>query len=199
MRTFGQVRDRPFNVFRSDGKLLVRSTRFQRQEGKAGLRLNCGQETFADCTEGTLIWLRLRPDNDVEIQIDSPPGPIIDAELNQDCGSILEDPNLENYWQVVNSACTILETRLRSLSQAPNTLIGVRLVEYALNQKDGILICRDHEAEQKGFYELCRGIFQAYRNPTSHRKIEFSRTRARQIVGIIDVILAELDVARTRE
>lgn len=96
LRTLPQVCDRPFNVFRPDGKLLVRTALLQRQKGKAGLRVNCGQDTFANCAEGTSIWLRLRPDGDIEIQIGSSPGPIIDAELNQECGTILEDPEVEN-------------------------------------------------------------------------------------------------------
>jgi hypothetical protein len=62
MRSLGPVRNKPFNIFRSDGKLLVRSAHFQHTPGRGGIRLNCGQDTFADCTEGTPVWIRLRSD-----------------------------------------------------------------------------------------------------------------------------------------
>lgn len=199
MRTLGQVRDKPFNVFRSDGKLLVRTAYLQRQRRKAGLRINCGQDTFANCTEGTPIWLRLRPGGDIEIQIGSCPGPIIDAELSQECEAILEDPGLTNYWQAVNAACTILESRLRSRSQAPDTVYGTRLCDYALRYSDGRLVCREHEGEQEGIHQLCQGVMRALRNPSSHQKKEYSRTRARQIVGVVDLLLGEIGAARVRE
>lgn len=199
MRTLGQVRDKPFSIFRSDGKLLVRNAYFQGREGKRGLRLNCGQDTFANCTEGTPIWLRLRPDGDIEIQIGSSPGPIIDTELNQECKAILEDPETTNYWQAVNVACTILETRLCNRAQAPANVYGARLVDYALEPPDGKLVCREHEGQQKGIHQLCRGVIQALRNPSSHQKLEYSRTRARQIVGIVDLLLGEIDAAGVRE
>jgi len=199
MRTLGPVRNKPFNIFRSDGKLLVRTGYLQRQRGKAGLRINCGQDTFADCSEGTSIWLRLRPDGDVEIQIGSSPGPIMDAELNQECGAVLEDPEMTSYWQVVNAACVILESRLRSRSQAPTTMYGARLVDHALRHTDGKLVCREHEGEQRGIHQLCLGVMQALRNPSSHQKQEHTRTRARQIVGIVDLLLGEIDAAIVRE
>ncbi len=198
MRTLGRVRDKPFNIFRSDGKLLVRAVCFQSHEGKPGLRLNCGKNTFANCTEGTPIWLRLRSDGDVEIQVGSSPGPIIDAELNQECEAILEDPETTNYWQAVNVACTILETRLRNRAQAPTNIYGVKLVNYALRPTDGKLVCREQGGEQEGINQLCRGVMQALRNPSSHQKQEYPRTRARQIVGIIDLLLGEIVTAEVR-
>ena len=196
MRTLGQVRDRPFNIFRSDGKLLVRTAFLQRQKGKAGLRINCGQDTFANCREGTPIWLRLRPDGDVEIQIGSSPGPIIDAELSHDCEAVLEDPEAVNFWQAVNAACIILESRLRSRARAPKTMHGKRLVEYALGHPDGRLKCRENGGEQEGICQLCHGVMRSLRNPSLHQKQEYSRTRARQIVGIVDLLLEEIGAAQ---
>jgi hypothetical protein len=55
MRQLGLAQGRPFNIFRSDNKILLRSVVIQKRAGKAGLRINFGQDTSADCTEGTAI------------------------------------------------------------------------------------------------------------------------------------------------
>jgi hypothetical protein len=70
MRVFGQIRNRPFNIFGSDNRVLLRSVAIQKSS-HAGLRINFGKDTFADCVVGTPIWLYLRPDSDMEIQIGS--------------------------------------------------------------------------------------------------------------------------------
>jgi hypothetical protein len=198
MRALGQVLDRPFNIFRSDGRLLLRTAFIQKQEDKAGLRLNFGKDAFAGCTEGTPIWLRTRPDGDVEVQIGSPAGSIIDAELSQECLDMLENPKADNYWQAVNVACTILESRLRRRIQASTDLYGTRLVDHALRDSDGKLICRTNTREQEGIYQLCQGVMRALRNPGSHHKQHISRTRARQWIGLIDLLLGEIDAAKLR-
>jgi hypothetical protein len=45
MRVFAAVRDKPFNVFSTDGKCLNRNARFQKLRN--GLRFNCGQHTLS--------------------------------------------------------------------------------------------------------------------------------------------------------
>ncbi|MGC1376161.1 MAG: TIGR02391 family protein [Anaerolineales bacterium] len=198
MRVLGQIRDRPFNIFRSDGKLLLRSATIQRQSKKAGFRLNFGQSAFIGCSEGSPIWLRMNSDNDLEVQIGSSHGPILDDELCKECLPILENPTIENYWQAVTSACIILETRLRERAKASSEYYGARLIDYSLKPPQGKLVCRKNEKEQEGVFHLCRGVSQGLRNPSVHLKQNSSRTRARQVVGIIDMLLGEIDAAEIR-
>jgi uncharacterized protein (TIGR02391 family) len=198
-RSLGQVQSRPFNIFRSDGKLLARAVSIQKRPSKRGWRLSFGLDTFAGCTEGTPIWLRLRPDGDVEVQIGPSAGPIADAELSQECLATLENPKTDNYWQAVTAACIILESRLRNRTQAPSDLHTTRLVDHALRYADGKLICRTNRNEQEGINQLCQGVMRALRNPSTHEKQNLSRTRAHQIVGIIDLLLGEIDQAEVRK
>jgi uncharacterized protein (TIGR02391 family) len=195
-REFGQIRDRAFNIFRSDNTLLLRSVVIQRTS-RAGLRINFGKDTFADCVVGTPIWLCLRSDSDMEIRIGSGTSYILDAELSHECFTDLENPNSDNYWKAVNAACTILESRLRARTQASN-MYGKELVNFALHFPEGKLICRSNKVEQEGIHQLCLGVMQAYRNPSLHQKQNRTRTRARQIVGIIDLLLSEIDLAEVR-
>jgi hypothetical protein len=198
MRVLGQIRDRPFNIFRSDGKLLLRSVTIQKQRDTPGFRLSFGQSTFKGCSEGSPIWLRVKNDNDMEVQIGSSQGPIVDIELCQECLPILENPTIDNYWQAVISACIILETRLRERAKAPSEFYGTRLIDYALKPPQGKLVCREKEKEQEGVYHLCLGVAQGLRNPSVHLKQNSPRTRARQVVGIIDLLLGEIDAAEIR-
>jgi uncharacterized protein (TIGR02391 family) len=139
----------------------------------------------------------LRSDGDVEVLIDSADGPTIDAELSHECLSILENPKTDNYWLAVNAAYVILESRLSNRAQASDSY-GKSLVDKSLRFADGKLIFRKNQNEQEGIHYLCRGIMQALRNPSSHHKQDLSRTRARQIIGIIDLLLGEIDAAEVR-
>jgi uncharacterized protein (TIGR02391 family) len=198
MRSLGEVQGRPFNIFRSDGTFLVRNTRFQRVEGKSGLRLNLGQNTFSGCSEGTEIWLRLNKNKDVEVEIGSSINSIVDNELSYECLPILENPEKDNYWQAVNSAFTILETRIRNQTGAGPNYFGDRLIDFAFKPDQGILVCRENKNGQEGIYYLFRGIMKAFRNPNVHQKQELTRIRARQTVAAVDLLLAEINTAQKR-
>ncbi|MBK8901412.1 MAG: TIGR02391 family protein [Anaerolineaceae bacterium] len=195
----GLVQDRAFNIFLSDGTLVKRNAKLQKTKGKAGLRLNCGQDTFKNCTSGTPIFLSLRPDNDIEIKIQTNIDRLIsDEELDKECGQLLENPRLGNYWQAVNLACTLLESRIRAKSGAPKNVYGYKLIDYALHPQNGKLICRDHSGEQDGIFQLCSGVMKAYRNPNAHQKSAIPRDKVRKIVGIVDLLLEEIEESTLR-
>ncbi len=123
---------------------------------------------------------------------------VVDDELRDRCLDLLVRPGKAD--AAVREACVVLEDRTREVSGLPPDLIGVQLMSQAFNADNGVLILSDIKAEQDGIHALCRGAVGFFRNPTSHRIIEnYDVTRARQVVGLIDLLLQLLREAKRRE
>lgn len=123
---------------------------------------------------------------------------IVDDELRDRSLDLIVRPGKAD--AAVREACVLLEDRLREVSRLPAELVGVQLVSRALSPDSGVLILSDVKAEQDGIHTLYRGVIGFFKNPTSHRIIEdYDVTRARQIVGLVDLLLQLLREAKRRE
>lgn len=121
----------------------------------------------------------------------------LDDELRERCADLLARPGKAD--TAVREACVVLEDRLRRAAGLAKEVIGVDLVDKCLNPKDGKLVLSEVAAEQHGIHQLYRGTIGFFKNPTSHRIIqEYDVTRARQVVGLIDTLLAVLRDAKPR-
>jgi hypothetical protein len=76
---------------------------------------------------------------------------------------------------------------------------GVGLIDKALNPKTGVLEFQGTPPEREGLHQLFRGAMGFFKNPTSHQIAEYDVTRARQVVGLIDVLLQMLEETRLQE
>jgi hypothetical protein len=113
---------------------------------------------------------------------------------------ILENPHQDDYADAVIKACVILESRLKIKSCAPKgSDHGKGLADYALETKNAAIRLRSDGREQNGFYYLYLGISGAFRNPLAHGNDAWPRNRARQVVGIVDLLLGEIKAAMHRE
>ena len=123
---------------------------------------------------------------------------ILDDELRDRCVDLLLRPGKAD--TVVRDACVVLEDRLRKVAGLPKGVLGVDLVDQALGQKTGVLVFSEMPAEQQGVHQLYRGVIGFFKNPPSHRLIEdYNLTRARQIVGLVDLLLSLLREAKKRK
>jgi uncharacterized protein (TIGR02391 family) len=122
----------------------------------------------------------------------------VDDELRERCTDLLTRPGKAD--TAVREACVVLEDRLRRAAGLGKEVIGVELVDKCLGPKEGKLVLSEISAEQQGIHQLYRGTIGFFKNPTSHRIIqEYDVTRAREVVGLIDTLLAVLRDAKPRD
>ena len=119
---------------------------------------------------------------------------ILDPELRSRCLDLLQsfkqDGQHERLDTVVTEATRILENKLRSISGAPVTCVGVDLATYAFSIKEPKLIVSEVQAEQESVHLLFRGVFGFIRNHVHHNLVEnLLPDRVLQIVGMIDYLI----------
>lgn len=95
----------------------------------------------------------------------------------------------------VFAAMRQVEIRLRTLSGAGNDMIGVSLARYALRPDGGPLSDDRLEAgEREAISHLFAGALGAFKNPTSHRLVDFDDPAvAADILLLADLLLRLLD------
>jgi hypothetical protein len=127
---------------------------------------------------------------------------IRDPELRKRCLDLLaqfrEDGQHDRLDTVVNEATRILEDRLRLLSKAPATCVGVDLAKHAFGTTPNLIVS-DIPAEQESAHLLYRGVFGFIRNSVHHRLIgNLQPERVLQIVGMADYLISVAEAAQTK-
>jgi uncharacterized protein (TIGR02391 family) len=87
-----------------------------------------------------------------------------------------------------------VEIRLRQLGRFDRSVLGVNLARQAL--KVGRPLADPHllPAEQQGTMELFSGALAVFKNPTSHRQVEFDDpTLASEVILLADLLMRILD------
>lgn len=115
---------------------------------------------------------------------------ILDPELRSRCldlfQSFRQDGQHERLDTVVAEATRIFENKLRLISRAPATCVGLELATYAFGGKSPRLIISEVPAEQESVHLLFRGVFGLIRNHIHHHLVEdLLPERVLQIVGMI--------------
>lgn len=120
---------------------------------------------------------------------------IEDQELRSRCQDILMAS--ANFDRPINQATLVLEDRIRKKAQPTQKLVGENLVGYAFKEeisKTVLRVASNDSDDQRGFTQMLRGIFAAFRNKTHHHIIKsFSREEAMRVCGFIDVLLRVVD------
>ena len=120
---------------------------------------------------------------------------IEDQELRSRCQDILIAP--ANFDRPINQATLVLEDRIRKKAQPTKKLVGENLVGYAFNEeilKTVLCVASNDHDDQRGFTQMLRGTFAAFRNKTHHHIIKnISREEAMRVCGFIDVLLRVVD------
>lgn len=95
----------------------------------------------------------------------------------------------------VFAAMRQVEVRLRTLSGAGNDMIGVALARHALHPDTGPLADQRLEAgERLAISHLFAGALGAFKNPTSHRVVDFDDPAvAADIILLADLLMRLLD------
>jgi uncharacterized protein (TIGR02391 family) len=110
---------------------------------------------------------------------------------------------LGQYDLAVFAALREVEIRVRELSAAPESLLGVKLMQHAFSVSDEgpLLDPAADSGEQQAAMNLFKGAIGLFKNPTSHRAVSYDDpVIASDIILLADLLLRFLDqVARRLE
>ncbi len=101
---------------------------------------------------------------------------------------------LGHYQEAVLAAFREVEIRVRELSGAAQNATGVRLMRWAFGADGPLHHAEEHAGEQHALMELYAGAIGYFRNPPSHRKVDYDNpTMAAEVVLLADLLLRVLD------
>lgn len=107
---------------------------------------------------------------------------------------------LGDYETASFAAMKAVEVEVRRVAGLPNELLGVALMRKAFSPKDGAL--RDPGAEggeQQAIADLFAGAIGAYKNPASHRTVQFDdAVEAAEVIQLADLLLRIVQRAEAR-
>lgn len=101
---------------------------------------------------------------------------------------------LGEYEQAALIAMREVEIRVRRLSNADAGDIGVKLMRQAFGATGPLTDAQAEKGEQDGMRELFSGAIAVFRNPVSHREVEYDNpTVASEVIFLADLLLRILD------
>jgi len=102
---------------------------------------------------------------------------------------------LGEYELAAFAAMREVEIRVRELAGAQESLIGVKLMRQAFKSDGGPLADTELDAgEQVGMMELFAGAIGTFKNPPSHRQVDYDDpTEASEVVLLADLLMRILD------
>lgn len=117
---------------------------------------------------------------------------IQDVSLKSRCSDLLSAD--KHFDRVINQATQVFEERIRELSEL-GAKTGAALVDEAISgTPDKIIRFSEDPLEHRGYFFICKGIVDAFRNPTHHRIIDtITREDALKFCGFIDTMLGILN------
>lgn len=107
---------------------------------------------------------------------------------------------LGDYETACFAALKAVEVEVRRVAGLPNELIGVNLMRKAFNTKDGVLTDSAAEGgEKEATANLFAGAIGAYKNPASHRTVQFDEPmEAAEVIQLADLLLRIVHRAEKR-
>jgi hypothetical protein len=126
---------------------------------------------------------------------------ILDPELRSRCLDLFDTFQREGQRDrldtVISEATRILEDRVRRLSGANATCVGLDLASYAFGTNTPRLTVSDVRAEQEAAHLMYRGVFGFIRNQVHHRLTgELQPEPVLQVLGLIDYLIALVEGAQ---
>jgi uncharacterized protein (TIGR02391 family) len=123
---------------------------------------------------------------------------VCDAKLR----SIVQRPfENQDFEDAVFKAFKHVEERVRAKASLPASEVGASLVTAALHHQRGVLKALNCHtvSEEEGVFMLFKGAIQSFKNPSSHRTVDWNNPqRATQAILLADFLLGVLDNTTTR-
>jgi uncharacterized protein (TIGR02391 family) len=100
------------------------------------------------------------------------------------------------YEDAVFRAFRRIEEEVRTRSRCDATDLGVSLISKAMGPKSPILRFRPVDSEQEAVHSLFRGAIGAFKNPSSHRSVNYpDAMRVVEILAFASLLMHLLDAA----
>ena len=101
----------------------------------------------------------------------------------------------------VFAAMKEVEVRVRELAKASQSLLGTKLMQQAFSAEKGVLTdSKADPGEQVAMMELFKGAIGVFKNPTSHRPVDYDDpTLASEVILFADLLLRLLDRVEDRQ
>ena len=123
---------------------------------------------------------------------------ISSSNLLSACLSLFND---DEYEHAIFSAFKLIEEEVRKKSVLDPSFFGVNLITKALHPSNGKLQIPSCilASEQEGVYNLFKGAIAFFKNPSSHRTVNYdNRLIAMEIIGLADLLLQILATAQVK-
>lgn len=106
---------------------------------------------------------------------------------------------LGEYELAAFAAMREVEIRVRELSGANSSLLGVKLMWDSFGAKGKLTDPNLDPGEQVGIMELFAGAIGTFKNPPSHRQVDYADpTEASEVVLFADLLMRLLDRVKER-
>lgn len=101
----------------------------------------------------------------------------------------------------VFAAMKDVEVRVRDLADASQSLLGVKLMQEAFSAERGVLTDTEADPGEKvAMMDLFKGAIGLFKNPTSHRPVDYDDpTLASEVILLADLLLRLLDQVEQRK
>lgn len=98
---------------------------------------------------------------------------------------------LGDYETASFAALKAVEVQVRTVSGLPNEFVGTKLMRAAFSPKDGVLTDSGAEGgEQQATADLFAGAMGTFKNPASHRTVQFDdAVEAAEVIQLADLLL----------
>lgn len=122
------------------------------------------------------------------------------GELDPALSSARSNFALGDYETASFAAMKAVEVEVRRVAGLPNEHLGVPLMRKAFSPKDGVLRDPDAEGgEQQATADLFAGAIGTYKNPASHRTVQFDDPmEAAEVIQLADLLLRMVRRAANR-
>jgi uncharacterized protein (TIGR02391 family) len=102
-----------------------------------------------------------------------------------------------DYENAVLEAFKLVEVATREAGQFAADDLGTQLMRDAFNVSNGPLTDKTElTAERQGLSDLFAGAIARFKNPSSHRLVEFDADTCRELLSLASVLLRIIDVRR---
>jgi uncharacterized protein (TIGR02391 family) len=106
---------------------------------------------------------------------------------------------LREYELAAFAALREVEIRVRELAEAPESSIGVDLMQHAFNEGGPLSDPSLDKGERAAVRALYWGAIGVFKNPPSHRQIDYRNpTQAAEVILLADLLLGMLDDVEVR-
>ena len=144
-------------------------------------------------TLGVLQELKVATTESVDSVVPSLPFQSLHPKIVNRCSALLCAGNLE---EAVFAAFRMIEEEVRRRSGCEATDLGVSLISKAMNPKSPMLRFRSVDSEQESVHSLFRGAIGAFKNPSSHRSVDYpDPVRVLELLAFASLLMHMLDAA----